>query len=67
MSTDGCCTFGDLSPGWYTVGPGAMPGMFFTTARHAEVEVFAGKVERVSFGSRQLRILLLPVIIKNGA
>jgi uncharacterized repeat protein (TIGR01451 family) len=67
MSTDGCCTFGDLSPGWYTVGPGAMPGMFFTTARHAEVEVFAGKVKRVSFGSRQLRILLLPVIIKNGA
>jgi PKD repeat protein len=65
-STDaaGCCTIIGLPPGLYTVIGGAAADTFFTTARSVEVEVLAGQLSDVSFGSRQLHRLHLPLIIK---
>lgn len=65
--TSGFCTFGDLQPGTYTVTAGAAQGFFFTTGPAAQVEVFAGQLSEVFFGSRQFYTLLLPVIMKNAA
>jgi PKD repeat protein len=64
-AVDGCCTFADLLPGFYTVTPGVPAGFFSTTVRNAEVEVLAGRLSRVSFGSRQFHSLLLPVLVKH--
>jgi len=62
-----CCTFANLPPGIYTVTAGATQGFFFTTLATAQVEVFAGQLSEVFFGSRQFDSLLLPVIMKNAA
>ncbi len=63
--TSGCCTVTNLPPGTYTVTAGAVQGLILTTPPTAQVEVFAGQLSEVFFGSRQLSRLLLPVIVKN--
>jgi hypothetical protein len=63
----GCCTFGDLPPGSYAVAAGGVHGFFFTTVPTAEVDVLAGQVSEVHFGSRQWYVVVLPVVLKNTA
>lgn len=65
-STDpaGCCTIIGLPPGLYAVIGSAAPGSFFTTSHSVAVEVHAGRLSEVSFGSREFHRLHLPVIIK---
>jgi uncharacterized repeat protein (TIGR01451 family) len=65
-STDpaGCCTIIGLPPGLYSVIGGAAPGSFFTTSRSVDVQVHAGRLHEISFGSREFHRLHLPVIVK---
>ena len=62
----GCCIFGDLLPGTYTVSAGSAEGFFFTTAPTAQVEVLAGQVSEVRFGSRQWYTLFIPLMKRNA-
>jgi hypothetical protein len=60
----GCCTVTSLPPGTYTVTASAVQGLYFATPPSAQVEVFAGQLSEVSFGSRQLHGVVLPMIMK---
>jgi hypothetical protein len=62
----GCCSFLNLPPGNYTVTASAVQGFFFTTLPSAQVEVVAGQVSEVFFGSRQWYMVFLPVIMKTA-